>query len=105
MLLLGLSSTCFLLVYFIEEDLNGKFVKVGVLNYNTYNDIVKKVREPNQIVHQDGLIIAQWYTNNNWLKQNYNIVLVFSKEGKFIRKHQETFFQGTPPNIWVGVRF
>jgi len=105
LLYLFLAIICFSLVYAIDENLNGEFVKIGVFNHNTYNDFVKKIRKPNQIVHQDGYIIAQWYTSNNFFKQNYNIILVFTKDGKFVRKHQETFFQGTPPNIWVGVRF
>ena len=93
------------IVYLIDENLHQKFVKIGVFNNNTYNDFVKKIRKPNQIVHRDGYIIAQWYTSNNFFKQNYNIILVFTKDGKFVSKNQETFFQGTPPNIWVGVRF
>ena len=93
------------IIYFMEENLNKKFVKIGVFNYNTYNDFVKKIRKPNQIAHQDNYIVAQWYTSNNWFSQNYNIVLVFDKQGNFISKQRETFFQGTPPNIWVGVRF
>lgn len=91
------------IVSFSEENLNKKFVNIGIFNHNTYNDFVNKIREPNQIVHQDNYIIAQWYTNNNF-SQNYNIVLVFNKKGNFIRKHTETFSSATPPKIWVGVR-
>ena len=100
-----LAFLCFYFASLLEENLNKKFVKLGVFNHNTYNDFVNKIRKPNQIVHQDNHIVAQWYTTNNWFKQNYNIIIVFTKDGKFVRKHQETFFQGTPPNIWVGVRF
>lgn len=96
---------CFFFASLLEENLNKKFVKIGVFNYNTYNDFVKKIRKPNQVAHQDNYIVAQWYTSNNMFKQNYNIVLVFDKQGNFISKQRETFFQGTPPNIWVGVRF
>jgi hypothetical protein len=106
--IIGLAFMAFLCFFFaslLEENLNQKFVKIGVFNKNTYNDFVKKIRNPNQIAHQDNYIVAQWYTSNNWFKQNYNIVLVFDKQGNFISKQQETFFQGTPPNIWVGVRF
>jgi hypothetical protein len=103
--LLIAASLCFFIVSLMEENLNQKFVRIGVFNSNTYNDFVKKIRIPNQVVYQDELIIAQWYTSNNWFKQNYNIVLVFDNQGNFISKQQETFFQGTPPNIWVGVRF
>ena len=103
--LLFMAFLCFYLVSLLEENLNKKFVKIGVFNQNTYNDFVNKIRKPNQIVYQDNFMIAQWYTSNNWFTQNYNIILIFDKQGKFVSKHQETFFQGTPPNIWVGVRF
>jgi len=105
--ILGLSFLgfiCFYLVYLIDEDLNKKFVNIGVFNYNTYNDFVNKIRLPNQIAHQDDFIIAQWCTSNNFFRQNYSVILIFTKDGKFVSKHKETFFQGTPPSIWVGVR-
>ena len=85
------------LIYFLDdlisEDLNKKFVKIGVLNHNTYHDFVRKIRLPNQVAYQDDYIIAQWYTSDNWFRQNYCIILVFTKDGKFVRKHKETFFQ------------
>ena len=94
---------CFYLASLFDENLNNKFVKLGILNHLTYGEFIKKVRPPNYLTHHDTHIVAQWCTNNSF-SQNYNIVLVFDKQGNFIRKHMETFSSATPPKIWVGVR-
>ena len=92
------------LLYLLEENLYQKFVKFGTFNKKNYSDFVKKIRGANQITHTNDLIIAQWYVSNNWFSKNYNVILIFDKQGNFIKKYNETFSETNLPNVWVGVR-
>jgi hypothetical protein len=79
---------CVFLLSLIEENLNNKFVKVGVLNNLKYSDFIEKIRKPNQIIYGDDIFIAVWYSNN-FVNQSYKIALVFDNEGNFIEKNSE----------------
>jgi hypothetical protein len=99
-----LGFLCFFLVWLIEEDLNSKFVKVGVFNKLTYSDFVKKVRNPNEIIHKNGFIVARW-SCSNFMKQSYHITLVFDGKGNFVKCHEQGFGGGMTitPMVWVKI--
>ena len=71
----------------LKEDLHIKFCKIGDFTESTYSDFVKKIRSPNALHYRGNYMVANWWT------ENYTISLVFDKEGNFIYKESETFFQ------------
>jgi hypothetical protein len=85
----------FILQIILYENLQKKFIKMGVLNHHTYNDFVKKIRRPNEITYDKrGWFIAEWTTKND-VFDNFNIILVFSNDGKFLFKHYEKLSIGS----------
>jgi hypothetical protein len=85
----------FIMQTILDENLQKKFIKMGVLNYHTYNDFVKKIRRPNEITYDKrGWFIAEWTTKNH-VFDNFNIILVFSNDGKFLFKHYENLSIGS----------
>jgi hypothetical protein len=80
---------CVFLLSLIEENLNNKFIKIGVFNNLKYSDFVKKIRKPNQIINGDNVFIAVWYSSN-FIQSSYKIALVFDNEGNFIQKNSES---------------
>ena len=96
---------CFFLLFLLEKNLHGKFVKFGNFQGKSLNLFIQKVGSPNQVEIYGHLKIVNWATHNNFIRQNYSITLVFDTENNFLYKANEILSQGVTPNIWVGVRF